>query len=104
MKSTFDTSSQIFSYEASPNFFRSSSTVPIPAMWNVSISTLATLGDKNAGNVGPKCISFTPRLSNASYTITAFCSYQAILYTIGKSLMSFNWNTSFNFRAITANE
>jgi len=36
------------------NSSRSSSTVPIPAIPNVSIRTFATLGDKNAGNVGPR--------------------------------------------------
>ncbi len=32
----------------------SSSTVVIPAIPNVSTSTLATFGDKKAGSVGPK--------------------------------------------------
>ena len=39
-----------------------------------------------------------------SNTITAFCSYQAILYDIGSLFISSNPNTSFNLRAITTNE
>ncbi len=42
---------------------------PIP---NVSTSTLATFGDRNPGNVGPKCMFLTPRYNNDSNTITAF--------------------------------
>lgn len=59
--------------------FRSSSTVPMPAMPKVSVSTLATLGERKAGRVGPRWMFFTPRWSRASRTITAFCSYQAML-------------------------
>ena len=32
----------------------SASAVPIPAIPNFSINTLATFGDKNPGNVGPR--------------------------------------------------
>jgi len=42
-------------------------------------STFATLGERKAGKVGPKCMFFTPKLSRASNTITAFCSYQAMI-------------------------
>ena len=38
----------------------SSATVLIPAMPKLSTRTLATFGDKKAGSVGPKWISFTP--------------------------------------------
>ena len=36
------------------NSSMSSSTLPIPAIPKLSTNTLATFGDKNAGNVGPK--------------------------------------------------
>ena len=39
----------------------SSSTSPIPAIPKFLINTLATFGDKKAGNVGPKWMSFTPQ-------------------------------------------
>lgn len=57
----------------------SSSTVPIPAIPKVSTNTFATFGDKNAGSVGPKWIFLTPRYNSARSTITAFCSYHAML-------------------------
>ena len=63
----------------SKNSFKSSSTVPIPAMPKFSTSTFATFGDKKAGRVGPRWIFFTPRYKRASRTMTAFCSYHAIL-------------------------
>lgn len=78
--------------------------VVMPPMPNCSTSTLATLGERKAGSVGPRWICFTPRLKRASRTMTAFCSYQAMLYMMGSSLMSFNWKTSFSFRAMTASE
>ena len=65
------------------NIFKSSSTLVIPPIPKLSTKTLATFGDKNAGNVGPKCIFFTPKYNSDSKTITAFCSYQAILNAIG---------------------
>ena len=46
---------------------------------NFSISTSLTAGETKAGRVGPKWIFLTPKLSKASSTMTAFCSYQAIL-------------------------
>ena len=46
----------------------------------------------------------TPRYNNDNNTITAFCSYHAMLNAIGNSLISSNSNTSFNFNAINANE
>ncbi len=60
-------------------FLISSSTVLMPPIPKFSTSTLATFGDRKAGRVGPRCIFFTPRCNRASSTITAFCSYQAIL-------------------------
>ena len=36
------------------NSFKSSSTVPIPAMPNVSVRIFATFGERNAGRVGPR--------------------------------------------------
>ena len=59
--------------------FRSSSTVVMPPMPKFSTSTFATFGERNAGSVGPRWMFFTPRWSSASRTMTAFCSYQAIL-------------------------
>ena len=61
------------------NSFKSSSTVPIPAMPNVSVRIFATFGERNAGRVGPRWIFFTPSANSASSTITAFCSYHAML-------------------------
>ena len=49
-------------------------------------------------SVGPKCIFLTPKYNNDNNTITAFCSYHAILYAIGNSFISSNSNTSFNFK------
>ena len=62
-----------------PNFTKSFSTSDIPASPNVFTSTFKTLGERNAGRVGPIWIFFTPRDNNARSTITAFCSYHAIL-------------------------
>ena len=86
------------------NISISSSTLFIPPIPKFSTNTLATLGERNAGSVGPKWIFFTPKYSNDSNTITAFCSYQAILNAIGNSFISSSSNTSFNFKAIKANE
>ena len=65
---------------------------------------MATFGDKNAGKVGPKCIFLTPKYNSDNNTITAFCSYHAILNAIGNSFISCNSNTSLSFNAISANE
>ena len=86
------------------NMFKSSSTLVIPPIPKFSTNTLATLGERNAGNVGPRWIFLTPRYNNDNNTITAFCSYHAILNAIGNSLISSNSNTSYNFNAINANE
>ncbi len=40
----------------------SSSTEPMPAMLKVSTRTLATLGERKAGNVGPRWMFLTPRI------------------------------------------
>ena len=82
----------------------SSSTVPIPAIPKLSTRTFVTFGDRNAGSVGPTWMFFTPRYRSARSTITAFCSYHAMLYMIGRSLMSSSPNTSFSFSAISASE
>ena len=76
----------------------------IPAIPKFSTKTFATFGDKNPGRVGPTWIFLTPKYNRASKTITAFCSYQAMLNTNGNSLISFNPNTSFNLRATTAQD
>ena len=76
----------------------------IPAIPKFSTKTFATFGDKKPGNVGPTWIFLTPKYNNASKTITAFCSYQAILNTNGNSFISFKPNTSFNLSATTAQE
>ena len=57
-----------------------------------------------AGSVGPRWMFFTPRCSRARSTIPAFCSYQAILKKIGRSLMSLAPKISFSFNATTAQE
>ena len=46
----------------------------------------------------------TPKYSSDNNTITAFCSYQAILKANGSSLISSNSNTSLSFSAINAKE
>ena len=46
----------------------------------------------------------TPKYNNDNNTITAFCSYHAILNAIGNSLISSSSNTSLSFNAISANE
>ena len=82
----------------------SSSTVPIPAMPKVSIRILATFVERKPGSVGPRWIFLTPRYKRASHTITAFCSYQAILNAIGSLLISSSPNASLSLSAITARE
>lgn len=57
----------------------SSSTFVIPDIPKFCTRTFATFGERKAGSVGPKCIFFTPRYNKASNTITAFCSYHAML-------------------------
>ena len=46
----------------------------------------------------------TPKYNSDYNTITAFCSYQAMLNAIGNSFISSSSNTSFNLSAISANE
>ena len=82
----------------------SSSTVPMPVMPNLLTSRFVTFGERKAGSVGPKWIFLTPRYNSAKRTMTAFCSYQAMLYEIGSSLISASPNASFSFSAITASE
>ena len=82
----------------------SSSTVPIPLIPKFSTSTFATFGERKAGSVGPKWMFLTPKYNNDNNTITAFCSYHAILNESGNLLISSRSNTSFNLSAITANE
>lgn len=67
----------------------SSSAVPMPAIPKLSASTFITLGERNAGSVGPRWMFLTPRYRSARSTNTAFCSYHEILYTIGSSFISF---------------
>ena len=57
----------------------SSSTVVMPAMPNLLTRRFVTFGERNAGRVGPKRMFLTPRCSSAKSTMTAFCSYQAML-------------------------
>lgn len=78
--------------------------MPIPAIPKLSTRTLATFGDKKAGKVGPRWIFLTPRCKRARSTITAFCSYQAMLYIMGRSFISSRPKTSLSFNAITARE
>ena len=82
----------------------SSSIVSMPAMPNLLISRFVTFGERNAGSVGPKWMFLTPRYNSAKRTMTAFCSYQAMLYEMGSSLISLSPNASFSFSAITASE
>ena len=69
----------LYRYIYSKNNFISSSTVPIPAIPKLSTRTFATFGERKAGSVGPRWIFLTPRYRSASSTMTAFCSYHAIL-------------------------
>ena len=55
------------------------STSVMPPMPKVSTSTFATFGERNAGSVGPRWMFFTPRCKSARRTMTAFCSYHAML-------------------------
>ena len=84
--------------------FMSSSTVVIPPNPKFSTRTFSTPSDTNAGSVGPMWIFFTPKDNSASSTITAFCSYQAMLKAIGSSLISLAPNISLSFKATTAQE
>lgn len=63
-----------YSASVSKKSFRSSSTVLIPEMPKFSTKTLATLGLRNAGRVGPRWMFFTPRYKSANRTITATVS------------------------------
>ena len=76
----------------------------IPPIPKFSTNTLATFGERNAGNVGPKWMFLIPKCNNDNNTITAFCSYQAMLYEIGNSFTLSTPNTSASFNAITTNE
>ena len=89
---------------ASKRIFMSSSTDVIPEIPKLFTSTLTIFGERNAGNVGPKWIFLTPNDSNANNTITAFCSYHAMLYAIGKSFKSSKPKASFRLKAIFTNE
>ena len=67
-------------YHFSPkNNSTSLSTLSIPAIPNFSTNTFTTFGLKNAGSVGPRWIFLIPSESSARRTMTAFCSYQAML-------------------------
>lgn len=52
--SNFSTTLVLFLYYFPKNNSISSSTVPIPEIPKLSISTLATFSDKKAGSVGPR--------------------------------------------------
>ena len=54
----------------------------------VSTRYWSTLGLKNAGNVGPKNIPFTPRDNKAKRSATAFCSYHEIIKDNGNPFTS----------------
>jgi hypothetical protein len=58
---------------------RSASTVLFFVIPKFSWRTASTPGETKAGSFGPRAIFFTPRLSRARSTSTAFCSYQAML-------------------------
>ena len=73
-------------------------------MLKFSTRKLTTVSDKKAGSVGPRWIFLTPRLRRARRTITAFCSYQAMLYSIGKSFTLSRPKASFRARAICTRE
>ena len=68
---------------------------------NLSFNMFNTLGLKNAGSVGPRCMFRMPKAKRASKTTTAFCSYHAMLNTIGKSFMLFRLNSFLNSSAKT---
>ena len=58
------------------------STLPMPLTPNRETSTSSMAGVKKAGSVGPICMFLKRKLSRASNTMTAFCSYQAILKAV----------------------
>ena len=64
---------------------RSASTVVDGWRLKVLTSTSKTAGETNFGSVGPSMMFFTPKWRRASRTNTAFCSYHAMLYEIGRS-------------------
>ena len=72
-------------------------------MLNFSTSTLSTFGEMNPGSFGPSVMFLMPRLSSASRTSTAFCSYHAILNESGRSLTP-TPNASASAWAITTSE
>ena len=58
--------------------------VVMPCMLNFSLSNSRMLGDKNAGNVGPKRNGM-PKYSNVNIRMMDFCSYHAKWKEIGTS-------------------
>ena len=50
-----------------------------PRFQTFSTNTFTTFGLKNAGSVGPRWIFLIPSERSARRTMTAFCSYQAML-------------------------
>ena len=83
---------------------RSSSTVVFGMILKFSTSTFSTFGETNAGSLGPSIMFLTPRLSSASRTRHAFCSYHAILYATGRSLISSTPKASARACAMTTSE
>jgi len=65
--------------------FISTSGVDIGLISNLSTSTFNTLGEINAGSVGPRYMFLMPRESSVSSMQTAFCSYHESTSVKGKS-------------------
>ena len=65
--------------------FKSSSGVVIGAIPKFSTRYCSTLGETNAGRVGPRRIFLMPKYSRVSRMHTAFCSYQESTMDSGKS-------------------
>lgn len=77
------------SYGAGTIRAKSTSPVGLALRSKFFTRTSSTVGDTNPGSSGPGVISFTPRDSKDNRTSTAFCSYLAMLYETGSSLMPF---------------
>lgn len=60
----------------------------IALILNFFVRMFSTLGERNAGNDGPRCMSLMPSESSVSNIHTAFCSYQDNIRLRGRSFTS----------------
>lgn len=82
---------------------RSSSTVLMGMMLNLSTSTLRMFGVMKAGRLGPRRMSFMPKYSRDNRMAQAFCSYHEITIESGRSFTP-TLNASANAKAILTAE